>query len=66
MVIYVFLGSVEVVKGYIEWGFYLGIGGIIIYECVKKIWEILGYLLEYYFDNILFEIDLLDMFMCGW
>ncbi len=64
-VIHAFSGSVEIAKGYIERGFYLGIGGTITYERAKKTRETLGYLLEHHIDKLLLETDAPDMPMCG-
>ncbi len=64
-VIHAFSGSVEVAKGYIERGFYLGIGGTITYERAKKTRQTLGYLLEHHIDRLLLETDAPDMPMCG-
>ena len=64
-VIHAFSGSVEIAKGYIERGFYLGIGGTITYERAKKTRETLGYLLEHHNDKLLLETDAPDMPMCG-
>lgn len=65
-VVYVFFGSIEVVKVYIYKGLYLGIGGIVIYLRVFKICDILVYLFYYFLGYFLLEIDVLDMFMFGW
>ncbi len=64
-VIHAFSGSVEVAKGYLERGFYLGIGGTITYERAKKTRNTLAYLLEHHVDRLLLETDAPDMPMCG-
>ncbi|TKB02962.1 TatD family deoxyribonuclease [Alteromonas portus] len=64
-VVHAFSGSVEAAKGYIERGFYLGIGGTITYERAQKTRNTLEFLLEHHFDKLLLETDAPDMPMCG-
>ena len=64
-VVHAFSGSIEAAKGYIERGFYLGIGGTITYERAQKTRNTLGFLLEHHFDKLLLETDAPDMPMCG-
>ena len=64
-VIHAFSGSIEAAKGYIERGFYLGIGGTITYERAQKTRNTLAFLLEHHFDKLLLETDAPDMPMRG-
>ena len=64
-VVHAFSGSIEAAKGYIERGFYLGIGGTITYERAQKTRNTLGFLLEHHIDKLLLETDAPDMPMCG-
>lgn len=64
-VVHAFSGSVEAAKGYIERGFYLGIGGTITYERAQKTRDTLKFLLDCHFDKLLLETDSPDMPMYG-
>ena len=64
-IVHAFSGSIEAAKGYIERGFYLGIGGTITYERAQKTRNTLAFLLEHHFDKLLLETDSPDMPMCG-